>query len=757
MHEKESSDADSKASGETGAPAPRRRFRWLWLALAALVVASVAFRVALPPLLQRLLEDQVSGALPGRLEIGDVDLSLLRGEVVLDEAVFYDAAPERAPILSIAHATGKLKWRPLLDGRVHLEGLHLEAPELRVDFGPEGELNLTAFVPPEASTTESESGGPDDATFSFALDGASIANGVVRFRDARPASAPEATIRIGSFGLRELRLDHPPDPAADWDWSLATAEAGEWKVALGAEPDAALQIDVVARSEGSNSRGERFPVRVELSGEAGELTLEGSAQLAPLAADFTLGWQGLALEPIWQVLGGEGFEISRGSSRGELAIALDLAGGEARGLRVSGELEVSDGALRELRERGFEGTFEALAVEVAELRLALPEDGSPDAAPPPLFAHLARVRLEQPELSVSRALPVEPRDTPVDGAALALRIDRFEIARGGAKWLDPSLGSGFSFAVSGIEAEGRGLVWPAATLERASLEIASLGSTPLRVEAKRGAQKGALKLRAERVSLPAFNPYLTPASGYVVNRGTLSARADLELDGDRYAGPLALVFHRVEVDGEDRGGAFERTFGVPLDVAVMLLADYEGDISLDVPIDGEAQGTDPRFVPEIVSATRRSLVNALASPVKVLGSVLLPGWEERRMTVSVIPFRAGEGAPSELGRARVENLGSLLTGQSGFVAKLTPRITREDGRALAPELDWDDTSVDELAADHAVRAGLLDLAKRRLEAIRARLVEAGVAPAGIELRDWDGDVAQEPPAGVQLGLARPGA
>ena len=63
---------------------------WAWLrarrgrmALAAAVVGLVALRLATPFVLERVIEAEASRALGRRVDVGDVDLSLLRGRVGL--------------------------------------------------------------------------------------------------------------------------------------------------------------------------------------------------------------------------------------------------------------------------------------------------------------------------------------------------------------------------------------------------------------------------------------------------------------------------------------------------------------------------------------------------------------------------------------------------------------------------------------------------------------------------------------------------
>src|SRR5437016_11440611 len=76
----------------------RRRVR---IALGFLALA-VAVRVALPPVLRRVIVSQANAALAGRLEVGDVDLWLVLGGAALTDVALRaeSAAPTDPPLVA---------------------------------------------------------------------------------------------------------------------------------------------------------------------------------------------------------------------------------------------------------------------------------------------------------------------------------------------------------------------------------------------------------------------------------------------------------------------------------------------------------------------------------------------------------------------------------------------------------------------------------------------------------------------------------
>src|SRR4029453_10026700 len=66
---------------------------------------------------------------------------------------------------------------------------------------------------------------------------------------------------------------------------------------------------------------------------------------------------------------------------------------------------------------------------------------------------------------------------------------------------------------------------------------------------------------------------------------------------------------------------FKEQFGIPITMALALLRDLQGDIRLDIPVEGDEQGIHIGYMTIIAGALRRALVNALASPLKLVGAI----------------------------------------------------------------------------------------------------------------------------------------
>src|SRR5436309_317145 len=129
----------------------RRRRRWL-VALGILLV----LRAALPAVLRAVLASRAAKLLNARVAIGDVDLGLLRGVVVLEDVAVRaplppGAAPPPAvdaepPLVAWKRFAVNVAWLSLLRKTVRLESVELDEPRIALDRLASGDLNLAAVA-----------------------------------------------------------------------------------------------------------------------------------------------------------------------------------------------------------------------------------------------------------------------------------------------------------------------------------------------------------------------------------------------------------------------------------------------------------------------------------------------------------------------------------------------------------------------------------------------------------------------------------
>ncbi|HVM96489.1 MAG TPA: AsmA family protein, partial [Candidatus Acidoferrales bacterium] len=153
----------------------------------------VGLRIALPSILRAVLVRGASSVLHTRVELGDVDLALLRGGIALEnlaidapEAAGATSDRSRSALISWKRLAIELHWWPLFHHIVQLRQISLEEPHIDVKRLNDGALNLAALIPksePAAPTptTEQKPAGPS-TPWGFGVDHISLRAGALNFR-----------------------------------------------------------------------------------------------------------------------------------------------------------------------------------------------------------------------------------------------------------------------------------------------------------------------------------------------------------------------------------------------------------------------------------------------------------------------------------------------------------------------------------------------------------------------------------------------
>jgi hypothetical protein len=171
----------------------------------------------------------------------------------------------------------------------------------------------------------------------------------------------------------------------------------------------------------------------------------------------------------------------------------------------------------------------------------------------------------------------------------------------------------------------------------------------------------ASKLVAKLSGLPIapFNPYAT-RTGYSIAAGTAQLESTITLGRGTYDTRSHLVLHQLDVRGGEGDALFASQFGMPLSLALSLLTDLQGNIVIDLPIAGDAAGMHAGLGTIISNALARAILNAVTSPLKLIGAVAHVGDKPASLTPQPIAFLPGREAMAEGEEAKLAQLASLL-------------------------------------------------------------------------------------------------
>ncbi len=279
-------------------------------------------------------------------------------------------------------------------------------------------------------------------------------------------------------------------------------------------------------------------------------------------------------------------------------------------------------------------------------------------------------------------------------------------------------------------------------------------------------------------------------------KGNASVTTEIEMRGERYRIDNDIVLHQLDMAAGD--SVFADRFGLNLDLALALMRDLNGDITLpvDVRIVPEAR---TRLGPLVLAALRQAVLGAITSPLKLVGAALdtvtggdgqvelspgrieaapgqaqlpesaqpqLRGWAELLSSRPALALAvAGEaGAADRDGlalRMLVERAGAGealpdLEDSAFFARRRVWAALQARGRGEAGELEAEDAALLEryVAAVEVPSSRFEALAEERAEAARRALIEeSGVDAARVIPAPPRGD--GEPGVRIELRTAEP--
>ncbi|MGM0787040.1 MAG: DUF748 domain-containing protein, partial [Thermodesulfobacteriota bacterium] len=432
----------------------------------------------------------------------------------------------------------------------------------------------------------------------------------------------------------------------------------------------------------------QFSGRFDLGGE---FAFDGEVQLLPgLEVDGTLDVDGLALalaEPFAQR-----FARVRVDS-GSLSAEGKLRSGPGDPLTYTGSARIDALEIGESDSGEEVLGWQALAIDEINFRLG------------ERLLELSVLRLDQPS---ARVFIAEDRSTNLDEllveqpaapeAAPEDEAEPFDILIGGVRldggvldFSDLSLPLPFAARVQklrgGISRLSPGQEEPT----RVDLEgqVEDYGQTRISGELNpwNPISRAQFDLVFENVNIPDLTPYAVQFTGRRIAAGRMDLDLGYVLDDGRLDARNSIVLRDLKL-----GERFEHpsATNLPLDLAIALLKDSDGVISVDIPVQGNVNDPKFSFGPAIRQALTDILQGIVSSPFKLLAS-LVDGDPGELAKVAFTPG-SSEVAPPQ--RQRLDQLRAALDKRPELALKLPapyapdadrPALQRQRARAAMVE------------------------------------------------------------------------
>jgi hypothetical protein len=698
-----------------------------------------------------------------------------------------------------------------------LGGVGLERPLLRV----RRDLVLAAPAAKEAAKAEPPPAAPAAASATAAAP-AAPATPATPATPAAGSAAPAST--PAGYRIEKIEIAR-----ATFTW---VTDKGPLDVAI------ALKATDITADE-----GKRFPIDLDLEIEKGRIGLEGQLGILPPAYEGKVQWSGLPFPPLLLAsLPDLAAWLRSADSSGDLVVDADLAGTKGPPtIRMSGRSTIDTLGLADPGDKEFSLGWKQLEVVMKELVVPLPEAGKPART---TIANFDLVKLSEPRIRythpspavyamlgipvpvpspaagatnagstnaaaepVKKAAAAPPRkDAPTAAAApppaeaqppVDVSVASLVLEAGDLEVNDTTVAPPVTSYLQQLHVSAKSVHFPDPEAKAIQLRAVLPKTSALTIEGDlRRGNNGDFTISLQKLDLPVFSPYAL-AAGASLDAGHASIKTKLKMRGTSMQVDNELVLQKLGVSLKDPS-SFDRSFGMPIDLALALLRDPKGDIRLSIPVKVDEKGAQVSMGAIIASALKAALIGAITSPLKLLGGVFGGGEGDGAPGLAIAPIAATPGM-ADLGpeaSARSEGLARLLADRPAMVLVLKGRTGAEDRPVVAeqilverlktgdglPDLDGagflarrrigqallardpsaggkkqaeplskeDQALFDRYVAGVEIPAARLDdLAKRRAENLRALLVARKVAESRIQV------AAREPEGGpgVVLGIS----
>lgn len=484
-------------------------------------------------------------------------------------------------------------------------------------------------------------------------------------------------------------------PAKPWTVALTSLELDDGALAFADQASSrpvALGVSAL-RLRARDLRSDKLaqPSDVQLSAAVasaqaapGQVAFKGKLALQPLIAQGEVDIRQLPLHALEPYFGDAlNVEIARAdtSFKGQLRYAAQ-AGGPA--LRVAGNLGIEDFrsvprvASASARPTGRElltwNTLQlrGLAVDMAPgttTSVVVQETSLSDFYARVIVDETGRINLQDlvkssdpaPSAAQASAAPAAGPAAPA-GAGPSIRFGPIDVQNGRVLFSDRFVKPNYTANLT--ELKGRLSAFDSAGAAGGTPALADLelrgraeGTASLEITGKLNplAKPLALDIRAKvrDLELPPLSPYSIKYAGHGIERGKLSVDLHYEvLPNGQLTASNSLVLNQLTF-GEPVPGA---SASLPVRLATALLADRNGVIDLDLPIQGSLN--DPQFSlgPVILKIIGNLIMKAVTSPFSLLASAFGGGGDE----LGRVEFRPGSAALSEEAEQRLDKVAQAL-------------------------------------------------------------------------------------------------
>ncbi|WP_454846509.1 DUF748 domain-containing protein [Pseudomonas farris] len=459
--------------------------------------------------------------------------------------------------------------------------------------------------------------------------------------NAEPTSVPAAA---------DSPKPEPTAPSKPWQVLLKDVQLRDYQVHLAdrkAQPAVALELGPLNLDlqNFDSLNGSPFNLKLDTGvGKQGKITADGVVNLAPISAKLNVQTKDIDLRVAQSYINPFiRLELRSGMLGSDLAV--DLKSTEPLAFSVTGRAQVDQlHTLDTLKTRDFL-KWQQLVLE----GLNYQHGDSLSIDKVNLFQPYARFMINDDRTTnVDDLLIPQPADSGATTAAakpaagkekpLGIHIGGIAINDGSANFADFSLTPNFATAIQQLN--GKIGTIDSRQAKPASVDVKGKVDRYAPVTIKGSVNPfdpmASLDIATsfKRVELTTLTPYSGKFAGYRIRKGRLNLDLHYKITNGQLLAENKVVVEQLQlgekVDSPD-------AVSLPLKLAIALLKDVDGKISIELPVSGDLNNPQFSVMPIIWQTLRNLIVKAAAAPFKMIGGLVSGGGSEDLGSVAFAP------------------------------------------------------------------------------------------------------------------------
>lgn len=464
---------------------------------------------------------------------------------------------------------------------------------------------------------------------------------------AKPAVKPQA---VNAPAAADSPKAEPAAPSKPWQVLLKDVELRNYQVHLSdrqVKPAVALEVGPLNLDlkNFDSLNGSPFTLKLDTGvGKQGKLMADGEVNLAPVSARLKVQTRDIDLRVAQSYINPFILlELRSGMLGSDLAV--NLKSTEPLAFNVTGKAQVDQlHTLDTLKSRDFlkwqkvmvEGlnyqhgdslSIDRINLQQPYVRFMINDDRT---------TNVDDLLIPQPADSTAKTTagrPAASQDKP-----LGIHIGGIAINDGSANFADFSLTPNFATAIQQLN--GQIGTIDSRQAKPASVDVKGKVDRYAPVTIKGSVNPfdpmAALDIATsfKRVELTTLTPYSGKFAGYRIRKGRLNLDLHYRITKGQLKADNKVVVEQLElgekVDSPD-------AVSLPLKLAVALLKDVDGKISIELPVTGDLNNPQFSVMPIVWQTLRNLIVKAAAAPFKLIGGLVAGGGSEDLGTVSFAP------------------------------------------------------------------------------------------------------------------------